>query len=405
MRRAGLLILPFLAIACNIGPEFPLPEPSTDRLPNKKDAANYEPLNRFAFQYADQIKLGSSHNDLVSPLSVGHNLCILLNATSGSPRSQLLTLFGQSESSLDEFNESQRALLNSLRNDDGAPLKTANSLWSIWPMVMDKAFGGDMAAEYDAVVRKLGGTGVEATRLVNEWAKERTGGQITHVLDELTRKSVILVVSAASFDDEWQTPFDPKNTKNARFHTPGGEITAPMMSLTGDFDYWKGDVASAVEIPYKKGQYSMILILPAEGKSIDDVRDWLTFENWNAMLGGFSTQDVALSLPKFSCDRRYDLIDTVADLGVPDLFTSKCNMRPVSVELERGYSISIMTHMTKITVDERGTTAASAGASVATTAAAQVGFAADRPFMYAIVEKRTGVIAFLGALVDPSEAQ
>jgi serpin B len=70
-----------------------------------------------------------------------------------------------------------------------------------------------------------------------------------------------------------------------------------------------------------------------------------------------------------------------------------------------GLRISGVYHKATIEVDELGTVAAAATAvcmqQCARVPRPPVDFVADRPFMFAIVEERSGVALFLGHVVNP----
>ena len=67
--------------------------------------------------------------------------------------------------------------------------------------------------------------------------------------------------------------------------------------------------------------------------------------------------------------------------------------------------ISLVLHKAFVSVDEEGTEAAAATAVVMTRTAAPsepaVEFQADRPFLFLIQHRDTGVILFLGRFADP----
>jgi serpin B len=71
--------------------------------------------------------------------------------------------------------------------------------------------------------------------------------------------------------------------------------------------------------------------------------------------------------------------------------------------------LSAVVHKTFIEVNERGTEAAAATAAMMDGDALDPPpipvFRADRPFLYAIRDRRSGVLLFLGRMVDPTEGR
>jgi serine protease inhibitor len=71
-------------------------------------------------------------------------------------------------------------------------------------------------------------------------------------------------------------------------------------------------------------------------------------------------------------------------------------------KINPNYYISSMIHKTKISVDERGTTAVATTTSIFENKSAPQRFLANRPFLYFIVEKNTNLILFAGQYVNPN---
>ena len=142
----------------------------------------------------------------------------------------------------------------------------------------------------------------------------------------------------------------------------------------------------------------MTILLPKEGKTIDDVLKTLTAESWQRyQFMGSAIVDV--KLPRFESESDIKLIDIMSELGMPRAFDpylaefpNFCNV-PVF--------ISMMKQVAKIKLNEEGTEAAAITViGVETTALApepqHVQFFANRPFLYVISEFSTGAIFFIG---------
>lgn len=70
-------------------------------------------------------------------------------------------------------------------------------------------------------------------------------------------------------------------------------------------------------------------------------------------------------------------------------------------KINNRYFVSSMIHKTKISVDERGTTAAAVTTSIFANKATPPKFHANKPFLYFIVDKVTKMILFSGQYVSP----
>lgn len=70
-------------------------------------------------------------------------------------------------------------------------------------------------------------------------------------------------------------------------------------------------------------------------------------------------------------------------------------------KINNRYFVSSMIHKTKISVDERGTTAAAVTTSIFANKATPPKFHANKPFLYFIVDRVTKMILFSGQYVSP----
>jgi serpin B len=108
---------------------------------------------------------------------------------------------------------------------------------------------------------------------------------------------------------------------------------------------------------------------------------------------------VALTLPRFSVTCELDLLRPLADLGLGGAFQPGADFSRMGLT---GSSISAVRHTARLDVSEEGTEAAAStavviGRSVPRTRTMVV----DRPFLLAIVDRRSGLLLFLGRITEP----
>jgi serpin B len=155
-------------------------------------------------------------------------------------------------------------------------------------------------------------------------------------------------------------------------------------------------------MPYGGGKYSMLVFLPVNGKKTDDVISLLTSENVNDWISKLTEQKKKVYLPKFEFKFDNSLKDELAALGMTDAFDdTKSNLSGISDAAK--LIISEVMHKTYIKVDERGTEAAAVtGITIGVTSMPlDNSFRADHPFVFAIREKDTKAILFIGKVMNP----
>ena len=396
MRR---LLFPVLALAlagCKYGlPDYPPAPPSSARLPSAEDAVHYESMNEFAFRLARETGLGDG-NGVICPLAVNQSLGLLLNGSDGETYEALTDVLGVVGVGPDAFNASHRSLLNRLNSASGSPLQMASSLWLVWPIVLDDGYIENMGAQYDASVTRIGGYGIEAVRMVNDWADERTSGKITTIVNQISKQDVVLLISVAVFDGEWETPFRLEGATSP-FHAAGHDMEVRLMKGDSKYRHYQGDDLQAVALPYADGVFEMVALLPSEDSDIVALVDQMDANRLREVRDEMQSALGIVRLPQFTMRSDYELSPAIANMGGQVLFGRGNNFRRMSIEMEDGYGVSKMTHRAIVRVGDSGYE----GLPPSGGPPRQFMFRADRPFLFAIIETETGAIVMLGVVSEP----
>jgi serpin B len=158
-------------------------------------------------------------------------------------------------------------------------------------------------------------------------------------------------------------------------------------------------------MPYGSGKYSMLIFLPVAGKTTNDMISLMTSDRVNEWISKMTEQKKKVFFPKFEFKFDKSLVDQLKALGMTDAFEDvKADLSRISDDAQ--LVISEVMHKTYIKVDERGTEAAAVtGITViATSAGPDLNtFRVDHPFVFAIREKDTNAILFIGKVMDPSQ--
>jgi serpin B len=114
-----------------------------------------------------------------------------------------------------------------------------------------------------------------------------------------------------------------------------------------------------------------------------------------------------VKIPKFKLRYDGDFLPVLEKLGLARMFASFDSLRP-AVTHPDGAKVDKVLQNSTITVDERGTEAASvlamgvrAGAAMGWKPPKPFEFIADRPFCFWITDDQTGSILFIGRVEDP----
>jgi len=273
--------------------------------------------------------------------------------------------------------------------------------------------GGNVSGEYKKILRdyfdsEIFGGGLDE---INGWVKKKTEGKIDKILEELSGNSVCVILNAIYFKGIWESQFDKSRTKDAPFHVaPGREVTVPLMYQKGRFRFLEGKDFTALSIPYKGNDLSMIILLPDVKAGLAALEKQLNAESlqkWLAELDNQRIQQVNLYLPKFKLETGYDLVSPFKRMGIKDAFRmGSADFRGMGWPLGDLW-IAQIKHKAFVDVNEEGTEAA--GATAVEMAGKSVEFSrvfrADHPFVFIIRDNRTGAILFMGRLVEPKRGE
>lgn len=288
----------------------------------------------------------------------------------------------------------------------------ANALWGQAGFPFEEAYLNTLSFFYDGSLFEqdfMNGSPVDIAAEINRWIAQATQDKITDLVppDALTPETRLVLTNAIYFQGAWAVPFAESATEDAPFYLlDGSEVTVPMMYQDFRKNYAMTDTYSAVDLPYEGWTVGMLLILPSEGQFETFEAD-LTVDRWNEMLGAVSINagKVNLYVPRFEYETPLLLNDAFAELGVVDAFNPEIANFSGIVQ-EYPLYISDALHKAYIKVDENGTEAAAATAIVIgegtgdSEQPAEIRF--DRPFIYAIYDKATGTILFVGRVMNPA---
>jgi serpin B len=307
----------------------------------------------------------------------------------------------------DDLHHAMEELLGSLGAEDSG-LALANALWGRRGMAFRREFLDTALRHYKAGFDEVDFANApdRSRGTINAWVDERTSGEIPEILraGDLDADTILVLTNAAHFKGAWKVRFDGE-TRSAAFHVSDDRQARVEMMTTdgGTFRHYRGVGLEVLELPYVGDRISMLLVLPDESRSLPDLEATLSAHDlgrWLSMMR--PTRFGSVQIPRFESSTRLELGDALGGLGMRLAFTPEADFSGMTPS--RPVWIDDVFHEARIRVDEQGTTAAGSTAVVLKKGMAPSEaelFRADRPFLYLILDRRTGAILFLGSLVDP----
>lgn len=360
---------------------------------------------RFGIDLFKLLAQSEDENFTISPLSVAYALAMTYNGAVGETKTAMEEALRINGLIPDEINTSYRSLMKELLEaDPKVTMEIAQSIWYRLGFNVLDDFKTINQTYYNAEVNELDFSRSDARDIINGWIETNTHDKIKDMIDSVDPSHVMFLINAIYFNGEWKSQFETKNTQEKSFtREDGTAINVDMMQKTDSVNYFSNEIFSAIEMPYGRGNYNMVALLPGEGKKCSDILEVLTPENWTSWMRSFvMTGDVNIWLPKFKTEYEVKLNDVLAAMGMGIAFTPAANFSGINGTGD--IYIDYVQHNTFIDVNEKGTEAAAATVVAIKWNAMPLSteFHVDRPFIFAITEKETGAILFIGKMVTPS---
>ncbi|MDF1575279.1 MAG: serpin family protein [Bacteroidales bacterium] len=393
------LALSVLGCSCSqeiIAPEFDY---------NLKSARLIETNNEFGLELLKTVLTAEEEpNVMISPTSVSIALGMAYNGAGTATREAFEEVLNYEGLTREEINEITRELIHVLvTNVDGNLLEIANSIWYREAFPVEPEFISLNRHYFDAEVNELDFGRADAVKTINDWVNDQTHGKIEEIIDAIDPEEMMFLINALYFNCVWEVEFDPENTRQENFYNEDGSLfgKVDMMQMESNFMVAEGSSFRAIELPYKNGKFNMLLFLPSAESSVDQLVQELDGASWQSWIDSFQEQEeFMVFLPRFEFEFKRSLKEDLEAMGLEIPFTDQADFNGISpIPL----FISDVIHKTYIKVNEEGTEAAAVTAVVmgVTSVGPLKELRLDRPFLFAITEKSSRSILFMGKVDEP----
>lgn len=277
---------------------------------------------------------------------------------------------------------------------------------------------------------------------INAWVENQTKDRIKDLIPRgaINPLTALVLTNAIYFKGEWAQVFAEKDTKDDEFALADGtKLRVPMMHRSmdsasyaamngdgtffdtpGEYDSRKGidekkfypneHGFQILELPYKGKELSMVLFVPRAADGLASIENLITAEILHVWIGRLQKRSVKVFMPKFKLETTYEMNKTLQTMGMVRAFRNPAV--PDGAQFEGMCAsplyISTVLHKAFVEVNEKGTEAAAAtavvmedGGGVSEMEPFTPTFRADKPFVFAIRDVKTGTILFLGRVTNP----
>ncbi len=374
--------------------------------------------NALAFSLYHAVREENSGNLVFSPYSIFQALGLLYAGAGGTTQQQMADVLALPENAdIDLEFASLAAQVNVPPEYEGIvfQLNVTNALWPQQGMTLKEDYVSRLAEYYGALLQAVDFTAPEsAAEQINTAISEQTNGRITDLIDPstLNPQTRLMLTNAIYLNAAWALMFDESETADGTFTLlDGSRVTVPIMHMRNQFPYVGTEDFLALQLDFQQRNFGMLVILPDEGRfeAVEAMLDAEFFDTVQSQL--FNPYNIVLSLPRFEYDTSLNLADTLAALGMPEVFSLEADFSGIS---DDPLFVDAVTHQAFIQVDEKGTEAAAAtaiGLGGGGPPNDPIEFNVNRPFLYIIYHQsyeaefrgEGGTILFIGRVLNPAE--
>ena len=396
-----------LALSCSLSSEPDRPPPLLPGLPRSLTPAEANLVsqsNEFGLALFGQVRsTAPDENVFLSPTSAAMALGMTLNGAAGLTLDSMRAALRLEGASLADINAGFRSLIDLLRGlDSTSEFVIANSIWAHSGVPWSPQFLDAGRTSFDAEIRSLDLQAPASLNTINDWVREKTRGKIPTILDQVQSNEIMFLINAIYFKGKWRIAFDPDRTSSGTFNAAtGGNQTVPFMNREPDTLRYAatGDV-EVVELLYGNGAWAMTIVLPAQGRTLASVVAGLTAARWNEWVQELRDMKIGLGVPKLRMEYKRELKDDLSALGMRRAFDPNTADFSNMVQGPVGGNLYLtrVTQKTFVDVNEEGTEAAAATSVGVGVTSAPMTVIVNRPFLFAIRERYSGTILFLGQI-------
>ena len=303
-----------------------------------------------------------------------------------------------------------RQVLSMLLDPPNVTLRTANKMYVKHSYKILDSYMDLMKSQYLSEPKSVNfGDSAGTSKLINDDVESLTRGKIKDLIapNALNGLVRLVLVNAIYFKGSWQEKFDKQKTQMRDFfcHRANRAVKVNMMHMRGKrfrCDALAKLGCKALELPYKGGRFSMLLLLPDEKDGLKALEEKLVNTPVQSIMQKLRQEKTNIRIPKFKLEASYDLKEHLKKLGMSELFDIKrANLSKISGKNE--LYVSKLVHKAFIEVNEEGAEAAAATAVICRLRSApeEFEFFADHPFFFAIIDNEIGLVLFSGRYVKP----
>ncbi|MGK7394826.1 MAG: serpin family protein [Candidatus Cyclobacteriaceae bacterium M3_2C_046] len=393
-----LLVLSGLMLIWSCERDSPEPNSAPElRSLNSDEKLLIESSNNLVFKLLNTLdQPDHDQNFLFSPVSIGMELGMSLNGASGKTREAILQSLHIDGFTEIEINKAYSELINFLSEVDPAiKLNFINSLWFDHKQPLNPLFRDKIMAYYQAESEGLDLTSKHARNYINRIIESKSLGNMVEPFQKINGSS-LLMFNGVFFEGDLNHSLWELSTRGT-FQNKDKTDSCDLLLLKGyTLGYYQDDLVEVIEIPQGNRQFSLTFMMSARGNQTN--LSELNLETFRFWLNQVDTIKTDVLIPRFAVDKQLKVSNLLPGLGLSAITASEADFSQMVTDNKLPVSLQEMYH--------QATFKLGSFASLPEPFIYQMNPASsltiDRPFLYFIREKHSGMIIFAGKVSDPN---
>lgn len=333
--------------------------------------------------------------DLVfSPLSLSTALTMAAEGANGETLEQFASVLGWGNADKSDVSGYYKVMCRGLKEvDPSVHFDSSNSMWIQNNYPVQSAFKGTLSDYYLADVFEKDFSSSATVNDINKWVSDKTAGLIDKMVESLSENDKVLLINALVFKGGWT--FEAEKAGEDVFGGENGNVKKEYFNVTTEVSYAETEDFQLFSMPYGNESYYMGVVLPSEGKSVNDIAASLSVEKLN-----FSdVREADIHFPMFTSSWRSEnkhIISVLEKMGLTLPFSASADFSGI----HDGLMITDIIQEAKIDVTDKGTVFAAATevnyGDGAPLPPEKVTINVNRPFVYFIRENTSRTLLLMG---------
>jgi len=200
---------------------------------------------------------------------------------------------------------------------------------------------------------------------------------------------------------KWKGGIFEDGPKPGEFHPkPGSTVSASMLlSKQKDFQYAATDIFEAIMLPAENAEFTVAM--PRKGATLEILEAALA-ENPNYLLSHFGKRFGDVELPEFDLQSEHYLRTHLKNLGVEEVFRDLGDLVKVPKSRLLGVRQAASIKIDKLGIQAEARTDVLGVEGGIEESDQAFHMKVDRPFIFLVHDNITGVLLYMGAVIDPS---